>query len=480
MGMGMKYYCIVANILCWCTIANARQNPVDTLPAAATAKVVYDEGYATPFIIGNIYIEGNKRTKPYIVKRELPFKEGDSIYLPELVRGFEISRQQLMNTTLFNEASIALKAFRGYYVDIIIQVKERWYIFPLPYFKPVDRNLSEWARQGYSLDRINYGFKFNYNNFTGRNDKLKIWLITGYTQQVQLQYDQPYADKTLKHGYGVGFRYSFNREINFNTNDNQQLFVDTLSAGIKQWAGHLDYTYRPGLRTFNLVRLGFTRMQVDTQVLNLNPKYFNNGKNIVSYPELSYTLNYYKVDYIPFPLSGWMGEIGILKRGIHADMDMWQLSGKFTKAWPLNRKFFFNWQTSGVLRIPFDQPFINQRLFGYSDLYLRGLERYVIDGVAGVLSRQTLRRELFRFSIPTYLKSKTHDRIPFRIYARTFADIGYAYNKYNTGNSLVNRMLYSAGFGLDIVSFYDFVLRLDYSFNQLGQNGLFLHIKNDL
>jgi hypothetical protein len=40
-------------------------------------------------------------------------------------------------------------------------------------------------------------------------------------------------------------------------------------------------------------------------------------------------------------------------------------------------------------------------------------------------------------------------------------------------------MMYTAGFGLDIVTFYDFVFRFDYSFNQLGENGLFLHFKNE-
>ena len=79
-----------------------------------------------------------------------------------------------------------------------IDVKERWYIFPIPYFKPVDRNLSEWVKQGYGFDRVNYGFKLSYYNFTGRNDKLKFWLITGYTKQIQFQYDLPYIDKSTK------------------------------------------------------------------------------------------------------------------------------------------------------------------------------------------------------------------------------------------------------------------------------------------
>ena len=132
-----------------------------------------------------------------------------------------------------------------------------------------------------------------------------------------------------------------------------------------------------------------------------------------------------------------------------------------------------------MIRLPFDQPFINQRMLGYGDLYVRGLEKYVIDGVAAGLSRQTLRYELFNFSVPTFIKSRTHDEVPFRIYPKVFFDYGYVYNKHFTNNSLVNRPLYSAGFGIDLVSFYDFILRVDYSFNQLGQNGLFLHLKNE-
>jgi outer membrane protein assembly factor BamA len=478
MRMGMKYICIATLLLFVRAFVHAQPTRDDSVHTEQPA-VHYGNNYSTPFVIGEIYIEGNKRTKPYIIERELAFKRGDSIYLPELVKGFEVSRQYLINTRLFNDVVIALKAFRGYQVDIIIQVKERWYIFPIPYLKPVDRNLSEWAKQGYSLDRVNYGFKFTHYNFTGRNDKLRAWLITGYTKQIQFQYDQPYADKSLKHGYRIGFTYAYNKEINYSTENNQQVFQDSLPLGIKEWSGHVDYTYRPGLRSFHAVRLDVKHQEVDSGIFVLNPKFFNLGKNRVTYPELSYTFNYYNVDYAPFPLKGWMAEASLLKRGIHKDMNMWQLTGKMTKAWQLTKKNFVTWQGYGILRLPFDQPFINQRLFGYGDLYLRGMEKYVIDGVAAFMSRHTYRYELIRFSVPTYLKSRSHDRIPFRVYARTFADMGYAYNKNFTANSLVNRMLYTGGLGVDIVTLYDFILRVDYSFNQLGQNGLFLHIKNE-
>jgi outer membrane protein assembly factor BamA len=469
-------------MLCCVALAHAQPSPVDspsqTLPNVTSAS---NNNYNTPFVVGDIIIEGNKKTKPYIIERELPFKTGDSIYLPDLVKGFEISRSQLINTALFNEVVISLKSFRGYVVDILIQVKERWYIFPLPYLKPVDRNLNEWAKQGYGLDRVNYGFKFTYNNFTGRNDKLKLWLITGYTQRIEFQYDQPYADKSLKHGYRVGFSYSFNREINYATIDNQQVFVDSLRRGIRNWGGHIDWTYRPGLRTVHSFSLSYSHQEVDSGINNLNPKYYNYGSNQVSFPELVYNINYVNVDYRAFPLTGWLAEGNIAKRGFNNAMNMWQIYGNVTKGWALTRKDFFSWNGVGMLRFPFNQPYINQRMFGYGNMYLRGLENYVIDGSAGILTRQSYRHQLAKFSIPTYIKSKSHDHIPFRIYARLFSDLGYSYN-YNkniTNNSLTNRTLYTYGAGVDVVSFYDFVFRLDYSFNQLGQKGLFLHIKND-
>lgn len=474
MPMWKKYYGIAIVCLCYGIKVYAQ-------PSADSALLIQQTKKNHPntfFIIGEIVISGNKRTKNHIVERELPFKAGDSVQLPDLVNRFETARQQLINTRLFNEAVVSLKSVRGYFVDVSIEVKERWYIFPIPYIKPVDRNLAEWAKQGYGSDRLNYGFKFTHYNFSGRNDKLRLWLITGYTKQIQFQYEQPYADKTLKHGYKVGFSYASNKEINYATINNQQQFTDSLS-GFNTWSGHVEYNYRPALRTYHSLRFGYTKFSVDKDIIKLNPKYYKEGVNSIDLPELSYTVRHYNVDYIPYPLKGWMGEVSFLKKGIHAYSEMWQLGVKYNRAFELGKKWYFNWQAQGLLRLPFDQPFYNSQLFGFQDFYLRGLEKYVIDGVAGAMSRQTFRKELFRFSVPTFVASSSHDRIPFRVYAKAFSDIGYSYNKVFPQNSLANRMLYTTGLGFDVVTFYDFVFRFDYSFNQLGQNGLFLHFKNE-
>lgn len=77
------------------------------------------------FRIGEIVITGNKKTKSYYIERELPFKKGDSMQLPQIVEKFKSAREWLMNTRLFNDVVVSLKSFRGYDVDIAIDVKER-------------------------------------------------------------------------------------------------------------------------------------------------------------------------------------------------------------------------------------------------------------------------------------------------------------------------------------------------------------------
>jgi hypothetical protein len=181
---------------------------------------------------------------------------------------------------------------------------------------------------------------------------------------------------------------------------------------------------------------------------------------------------------VSYPLNGIVFETALTRRGVDRDMNLWQLSVRLTRSWPIAYKLWFGIQNIDVLKLPLSQPFYNQGLLGYADMYLRGLDRYVVDGTAGGILRNTLFRELFNRNLPIR-HSGSHDHIPLRIYATVFTDYGYAYNSDFKANSLVNRMLYTAGFGIDLVTGYDLSFKLDYSFNQLGQNGLFLHIRND-
>ncbi len=439
-----------------------------------------------PFIIGNIYITGNKKTKAYIILRELSFKKGDSINLPELVKAFEMGHDRLINTLLFTNVVVSLKGFRGYIVDVQIDLNERWYIFPLPYFHPVDRNLTVWQDKGFSLSRVNYGLKYTQNNFSGRNDNVVLWLITGYSQQAEIAYDQPYADKSLKHGFGFSVIYSANKETDATTKNNQQYFInaDTLNyAGkylSKQFSLSLRYYYRPALKTRHTFRLNFNNLKIDSAVTVYNPDFFTSARKEIFFPEFSYQMDYTNVDYVAYPLKGVSVGALLLRRGINTDMNLWQLSLQSTESAEIAHKTYFSTQNMATLKLPFNQPFYNQQLFGYGNFYLRGLEKYVIDGVAGFTARNTFLREVANFSLPIKMPFLGLYRVPFRVMAKVFSDVGYVYNNNpDPSNTLSKQFLYTEGIGIDVVTSYDFVFRVEYSFNQLGQNGLFLHIHND-
>ena len=436
------------------------------------------------FVVGDIAISGNKKTKAFVITRELSFKTGDSITLQQLTRYFTQGREHLVNTHLFNDVTIYLKQFRGYTVDVSIDVKERWYIFPLPYARPVDRNFTAWAQQGYSLSRFDYGVKYSQYNFTGRNDNLRLWLVTGYSKQVEMAYDRPNNGKNQVHGFGGSFLYSVKPEINMITQDNQQVFVsrDTIAGAgkylQKQAVISLRYYYRPAIRTRHFFRISLNNLSIDSAVLVYNPNYLLNHQLSLTYPELFYSLNYNNIDYVPYPTRGFLFETSLLQRGFSANMNMTQLIARTSEAIQFAPKMYFVSQNYGVLRVPFKQSFYNQSLLGYGDFYMRGLERYVVDGVGMLLDRNTIMRELLHFDIP-FLRKTSHDHIPFRIYAKIYSDVGYVFNKYNNQNSLQNTFLYTYGAGFDAVTFYDLVLRLEYSINQLGEKGLFFHIRND-
>ncbi|MEP7373750.1 MAG: POTRA domain-containing protein [Chitinophagaceae bacterium] len=450
----------------------ADQNKDSTTEAITSAGV-------KPFIVRNIVILGNRKTRPDIILREIPFKPGDIFLLQDLVVKFETARRQLMNTSLFHEAIVALKSFEGYNIDILVEVKERWYIFPVPYFKPIDRNLNQWlVEQKASLKRVNYGGKLLYNNITGRNDKLKFWLINGYTKQLSFSYDRLYIDKRMKWGMNIAFAMGKNRELNYKTDDNKQDFLNS-DDYIRNFAtASVELTYRKAINTRHRFGIGYTMEDLADTVLKLNPNYFNYGKNRVKYPRLYYMMTHYNVDYIPYPTKGYAAEITIAKEGLSKFFNLWQLTAKGSGNWPTGKKSFFSLNAYGTLKLPFSQPYFNQRLLGYAEVFMQGYEYYVIDGVAGGYLKASFTRKLVGFNVKLPgTKKIAPQKIPFGIYGRIFGNTGYTYNPNPVNSSLSNKMLYSAGLGIDITTIYDFTFRIDWSFNQLGQNGIFLHKK---
>ncbi len=239
------------------------------------------------------------------------------------------------------------------------------------------------------------------------------------------------------------------------------------------------YLYRPAVKTRHTFKISWVREEISDSILKLNPNYFFGGVKKLSFPELSYTLQYFNVDNIAYPLKGFSGDVYLLQRGFAKEIEMTQLEAHGSYTMPFIANSNLQFQAAGILRVPFRQPFYNQPVFGYGDIFLRGLEYYVVDGVAGIVGRATEKKKVFTLTLKPKFKKKEFAPIPFKFYLKAFGDLGYGYSQ-NPGTSLLNnKLLHTWGVGMDIVSLYDAVFKFEYSFNQFGQSGLFFHVQAD-
>ncbi len=434
------------------------------------------------FVVRSIVLEGNKRTRAPIILRELTFREGDSVLIKNFPEKFEEAENRLMNTRLFHEVHISVLKFDMYNVDIRVAVDERNYIWPFPHLKPVDRNLSQWLfKEKMNLSRVDYGVKLHLDNITGNNDKLRFYFITGYTRQLQLSYHRPYIDKNLKWGLNFDIALGKNHEINYNTVNDKQVFLKLRDKAFARnfFKGSVEATYRPAFYTWHTFGFGYNNLRVHDSVLKLNPNYFKVPGNEISFPEFYYRLLHRDFDYNPYPTEGHAAEFMILQQGLGKDVNVTQLVLKGVKYWPLTEKMFYSLGATGTIKVPFKQPYYSMQLLGYSDFTMRGYEYYVVDGVAGGLVNATLAHQItnFKIHIPG-TRWLTPRLIPLKIYAKIYGNAGYSYNPNPGNNRLANKMLYGGGFGFDVVTMYDFNLRIDFSFNQLGEKGLYLQKKS--
>jgi hypothetical protein len=270
-----------------------------------------------------------------------------------------------------------------------------------------------------------------------------------------------------------------NREVNYATVENKPVPVkneDNFLHSYSTWFAEVNF--RPAIKTKHTIGFAYCYDDFADTVVKLNP-YFSAGHKSVRYPEMFYRLSYFDVDFIPYPTKGYIGEITVRKKGFNDPLNLWQLTAKGSGSWHLGQKYFMNLSAVGMVKLPFSQPYMTRQFIGYDDQFLQGYEYYVIDGVAGGYAKASFSRPVLNtfFRLPSK-KIERLNHVPLRIYAKAFVDAGYVHSQYAGDNTLTNTFLYSGGIGLDIVTFTDFVIKLEWSFNRLGENGLYLHKRN--
>jgi outer membrane protein assembly factor BamA len=430
------------------------------------------------YVVSSINIKGNRITNEKVILREFPFKLGDTIVAKSIYDYRQQVKENLDNSQLFNFVYIDYETVNAS-IAWNVRVEERWYFWPVPILEYSERNLSAFLNHG-DYSKVNYGAFITVNNFRGTRDQLTLRFVLGYRKQISLRYSAFSVDKEKRHGFKGWISYVTNYEVPFTSNNNRQVYFKSLDGNVRSsLVSEFSYQYRPAYHWYHTFKVSHERTSVLDTIAVLNPNYFGNGSSNYNVTELSYNVFLEKRNPKVFPLSGYFINFGVFKSGIFANesLSYWHanLSGGYYK--PIASRFFAGTDLMLKMSSKSNLPYWVNEAIGYKD-YIRGLEYYVTNGAYYIINKNSIKYQILKpkeVILPFIPEGKFH-KAHIALYWSIFADSGFVKAESNyTNNLLEGKLLYGYGTGIYLVAYYDIVLRLEYSFNMLGENGIFVH-----
>lgn len=441
----------------------------------------------TDVTVGKIYITGNNKTLRSIILRELNFEEGQTLKMKDFAEVVELDRQKLINTRLFVTVEIIPLFLSTNNAEVLIRVQERWYVFPVPVFKLADRNFTEWwVNQNRDFSRVNYGMQLFHLNFSGRNDKLVLRTQFGFTKQYSFQYSIPYINQAQTAGLTVSTSFATNKTVSYASDGHRLQFLESENTIRRLFATSGTLTFRPSFYNRHSFTLGYNRTSIADTVYRLNNNYFQDNAILQEYFAFGYSFVHDNRDYVAYPLKGnrFYGSISQLGLGIFDDINMFTTRLEYSNYTPIGNKI--SWANSMEVYKSFTNniPYLVRAGFGYNPNFIRGYERYVVESDLLASYRTALRFQLLK-GVKELNKRSMIDQfrtLPYAFYLKLFIDTGYAGDalQSNTNNFYNNKWIGSMGLGIDMVTFYDFVVRFEYSMNREGDTGFFVNFRSAL
>ena len=435
-------------------------------------------------IIRSIDLQGNKVTKERIIFRELLFHPGDTICPDSLGVLMEKSRENLLNTSLFNFVTIdTVEVLGSSLVNVNIKMLERWYIWPFPIFELSDRNFNSWLESG-DLSRVSYGAFITWENFRGRKETFKLRLQFGYDEKYDLYYKIPYINRKETLGLAFGIGLAQNHETSYMTQDNKLLYYKNDDKHVKKNGfTYIQLLGRKDIYNSHKVELSYNYMDFDDTLLVLNPDFTTSDKPLNRFMSLYYQYKSDHRDFHAYPLTGYYFDAAFKKLGLGVvsnDVDVFYITSTFRQYWQLSNRFFYAFNLNAKFSDSKSQPYFLLRGLGYGRDFVRSFEYYVVDGQNYGLFKSNLKFAILppKVSDLKFIPFEKFSKIHYALYLNVFLDLGYVDNPYNNhiyNNYLENSLLVGYGIGLDLVTYYDIVIRGELSFNKYDKPGLFLH-----
>lgn len=435
-------------------------------------------------VVKDISLEHNYTTRKRIILREMMFAVGDTIEGHRFMELAQNSRQNLLNTALFNFVELLVDLEEKPYARVYLSFVERWYFWPLPILELGERNINTWLSNP-RIAGLNYGINLMRSNFRGRGETLGAVLRFGYRQNYSLVYHKPYINRLQTLGFTLEGGARLNRELAYTSLNNRQLFYSEPSGFVyRHYFLNTSLVYRPEIHNSHTLSLGVNRHEFADTLLLLNPEFSPGNQAVLPFFTLSY---YYKSDHRDiraYPLEGYYFDLRLTRKGLgilpNENMDLTSLEISARKFWKLSN----SWYTAAGVNAKWSEgnsiSYFYQQGLGFKGDLVRGFENYVINGQGFFVLKSNLKYALLqpRMVHVPFIDNPRFSLIHYGLYLNFYADAGRVKDKlfYQT-NSLGNQWLAGTGLGLDLVTYYDKVFRIEWSLNSLWQSGIFFHLR---
>lgn len=426
-------------------------------------------------ILDSLVVSGNQRTKDITIFRELPISLGDTILKSDLEKIKKNCHNNIYNTQLFTlvefEHSISEQKLK-----LEIKVKERWYIWPLAYVSFEERSFNEWWEDR-DLDRLVYGGGLIWENFSGMGDILSIYGQLGYSRNFAIGYERPFVFPKARIGAEIGYQYVNYKEIGYGTEGAYLQLARLQGSPMQiQHAGYLEFQKRFTPRKRLTFGSRFNWFNPSDSIVQFNDRYLTTGIGTEYYPSLYLAYVNDQRDLKSYPMDGYKYYIILRQSGIPGlgTANFFRLSMGMSHHIPISKRWNIAYGMENFILFGKKVPFFDKFFIGYTNR-LRGYERFVIDGSFINLTKTELKFALIprKMIHIKYIPLKKFRDLPIGLYLTAFSDFGYVMDETfsNFDQTLKDRILASAGAGINFLTLYDVMLRLEYSRNLLGQNG---------
>ncbi len=435
--------------------------------------------------IRTLEISGNVRTKTAIVLREIPINIGQFLLKNDIPSIVEQCKTNLIKTSLFNFVDIDWNIVDSNQVDFKIKVQERWYYIPRARIKTLEENINAWAER-MDFNHLSATLSVTDENFRGYNEKLTVSGSIGFNRAVGIEYLKPSFVITKNLGIGMLLKWNSNREAAIGLFDYKPEYLRiTNEPLVTKYQGEIMFYYRPQINIDELLSVGFIRTNYHDLLSETNRTWYpNKSTNLIRlYSKFKIDLRNHK----SYPTNGSYNDL-IIEKIVDAkpstqriDYTLVELNSRWYKRFA-NKIFGSAGITFATTSNNFVHPY--GLGIGQSGLEVRSFEQYIIPVNAAAIGRLSLKYQLMERT-KQHLKitgNPKFDLLHYALYATIFSDgawVNYQRNaNYEEKLHLKTNLLSSAGIGIDFTSYYDLVVRLEYSYNfVLEKTFLFLHFK---